>query len=61
MAEKGLHTHTQIYYVNDDGVPHTSAASVSDNQTCQIIQKEKDSGYESEYPYAPHVIFDGSV
>lgn len=64
MAEKGLHTHThthqsstEIYNVND-GLSHTSAASVSDNQTCQIIQKEKkkkDSGYESEPPYALHV------
>ena len=38
--ERTAHTHTsrEIYYVND-GLPHTSAADVSDNQTCQIIQK----------------------
>ena len=49
------HTHqssTETYNVND-GLSHTSAASVSDNQTCQIILKEKkDTGYESEPPYA---------
>lgn len=61
MAVKGLHTHTHIthpvrcvIYNLNDGLPHTSAASVSDNQTCQIIQKEEKN--ESESPYALHVI-----